>query len=94
MRIVTAANKRILHLDRCASVTDVSFDQKDVIVTLKLRKRRRRICSVCGQTGRHLEIVDYRTKRWRHLDRVGRPETFGPEGRGRGPSGEDAGSDV
>jgi transposase len=23
---------------------------------------------VCGQTGRRLEIVDYRTKRWRHLD--------------------------
>jgi len=23
---------------------------------------------VCGQTGRHLEIVDYRTKAWRHLD--------------------------
>jgi hypothetical protein len=23
---------------------------------------------VCGQTGRHLEIVDYRTKTWRHLD--------------------------
>ena len=67
MRVVTAF-KRMLHLDGWASVTDVSFDQKGVIVTLKLRKRRRRVCSVCGQTGRHLEIVDYRTKTWRHLD--------------------------
>jgi transposase len=49
-------------------VIDVSFDEKGVIVTLRLPKRRRRVCSVCGQTGRHLEIVDYRTKRWRHLD--------------------------
>jgi transposase len=49
-------------------VTDVSFDSKGVIVTLRLRERRRRICSVCGQTGRHLEIVHYRTNRWRHLD--------------------------
>ena len=67
MRVVTAF-KRMLRLDGWASVTDVSFDARGVIVTLKLRKRRRRICSVCGQTGRHLEIVDYRTKRWRHLD--------------------------
>ena len=65
---VVTAFKRMLHLEGWASVTDVSFDEKGVIVTLKLRKRRRRICSVCGQTGRHLEIVDYRTKRWRHLD--------------------------
>jgi len=67
MRVVTAF-KRMLRLDGWASVTDVSFDAKGVIVTLKLRKRRRRVCSVCGQTGRHLEIVDYRVKRWRHLD--------------------------
>jgi transposase len=67
MRVVTAF-KRMLHLEGWASVTDVSFDQKGVVVTLKLRKRRRRVCSVCGQTGRHLEIVDYRTKIWRHLD--------------------------
>jgi transposase len=67
MRVVTAF-KRILQLDKAASVTDVSFDQKGVIVTLKLRKRRRRVCSECGQTGRHLEIADYRVKRWRHLD--------------------------
>jgi transposase len=67
MRVVTAF-KRMLRLDGWASVIDVSFDAKGVIVTLKLRKRRRRVCSVCGQTGRQLEIVDYRTKRWRHLD--------------------------
>jgi Transposase/Helix-turn-helix domain of transposase family ISL3/zinc-finger of transposase IS204/IS1001/IS1096/IS1165 len=67
MRVVTAF-KRILGLGRWASVIDVSFDAKGVIVTLRLPKRRRRVCSVCGQTGRHLEIVDYRTKTWRHLD--------------------------
>jgi transposase len=67
MRVVTAF-KRMLHLEGWASVTDVSFDQQGVIVTLTLRQRRRRVCSACGQTGRHLEIVDYRTKRWRHLD--------------------------
>jgi transposase len=38
-----------------------------VIVTVRLR-RRRRVCSVCGQTGRRLEIHDHRIKRWRHLD--------------------------
>jgi transposase len=35
-------------------------------VTVGLR-RRRRVCSTCGQTGR-LEIHDRRIKRWRHLD--------------------------
>lgn len=67
MRVVTAF-KRMLRLDGWASVSDVTFDAKGVIVTLRLRRRRRRVCSLCGQTGRHLEIVDYRTKRWRHLD--------------------------
>ena len=67
MRVVTAF-KRMLRLDGWASVTDVSFDQKGVVVTLRLPNRRRRVCSECGQTGRHLEITDYRTKRWRHLD--------------------------
>ena len=65
---VTTAFKRMFGLGRWASVIDVSFDAKGVIVTLKLPKRRRRVCSECGQTGRHLEIADYRTKRWRHLD--------------------------
>jgi transposase len=67
MRVVTAF-KRMLRLDGGVSVIDVSFDAKGVILTLRLRRRRRRVCSVCGQTGRQLEIVDYRTKRWRHLD--------------------------
>ena len=39
---------------------DVSSDQKAVVVTQKLPKRRRRVCSKCGQAGRHLEIADYR----------------------------------
>jgi transposase len=67
MRVVTAF-KRMLRLDGWACVSDVSFDANGVILTLRLRRRRRRVCSVCGQTGRQLEIVDYRTKRWRHLD--------------------------
>ena len=58
MRVVTAF-KRMLRLDGWASVIDVSTDQRGVVVTLKLPKRRRRVCSVCGQTGRHLEIADY-----------------------------------
>jgi transposase len=67
MRVSTAF-KRVLGLGRWASVVDVSFDGKGVIVTLRLPKRRRRVCSQCGQTGRQLEIADYRVKRWRHLD--------------------------
>jgi transposase len=50
-----------------ASVTDVSFDSRGVIVTVRLR-RRRRVCGRCGQTGRRLEVHDHRVKRWRHLD--------------------------
>ena len=63
---VTTAFKRLLRLPG-ASVTDVSFGAEGVIVTVKLR-RRRRVCSRCGQTGRQLEIHDHRVKRWRHLD--------------------------
>jgi transposase len=48
-------------------VIDVSFAAEGVIVTVGLR-RRRRVCSRCGQTGRHLEVHDHRIKRWRHLD--------------------------
>jgi hypothetical protein len=59
MRVVTAF-KRMLRLEGWASVTDVSFDHKGVIVTFRLPKRRRRVCSLCGQAGQHLEIVDYR----------------------------------
>jgi transposase len=50
-----------------ASVVDVSFGVEGVIVSVRLR-RRRRVCSRCGQTGRQLEIHDRRVKRWRHLD--------------------------
>jgi transposase len=47
-------------------VIDVSFTGDGVVVTVRLR-RRRRVCSTCGQTGR-LEIHGRRVKRWRHLD--------------------------
>jgi transposase len=65
VRVTTAFN-RLLRLPG-AAVIDVSFGSEGVIVTVRLR-RRRRVCSVCGQTGRHLEIHDHRIKRWRHLD--------------------------
>jgi transposase len=63
---VTTAFKRLLRLPG-ASVLDVSFAADAVIVTVRLR-RRRRICAACGQTGGGLEIHDRRVKRWRHLD--------------------------
>jgi transposase len=63
---VTTAFKRLLRLPG-AGVADVSFGAEGVIVTVRLR-RRRRVCSGCGQTGRQLEIHDRRIKRWRHLD--------------------------
>ncbi len=62
----TTAFKRLLRLSG-ASIVDVSFAAEGVIVTVKLR-RRRRVCALCGQTGRRLEIHDRRVKRWRHLD--------------------------
>jgi transposase len=64
VRISTAFN-RMLRLPG-ASVTGVSFAAEGVIVTVRLR-RRRRVCSECGQVGR-LAIHDRRRKRWRHLD--------------------------
>jgi transposase len=48
-----------------ASVQDVGFGRDGVIVTVRL-KRRRRVCSGCGVEG--LEIKDRRVGRWRHLD--------------------------
>ena len=65
MRVTTAFN-RLLRLPG-ASVIDVSFGAEEVIVTARLR-RRRRVCSRCGQTGSALQIHDRRLKRWRHLD--------------------------
>jgi transposase len=64
MRVTTAFN-RLLRLPG-ATVIDVSLGVEGVIVTVRLR-RRRRVCGCCGQTGR-LEVHDRRTKRWRHLD--------------------------
>jgi hypothetical protein len=48
MRVSTAFN-RLLRLPR-SSVSDVSFGADRVIVTVRLR-RRRRVCSRCGQAG-------------------------------------------
>src|SRR5439155_1738652 len=48
-----------------AWVTDLSFTGEGVIVAVRLR-RRRRICSGCGQLGG--QIHGRRVKRWRHLD--------------------------
>jgi transposase len=62
---VTTALCRLLRLPG-ASVIDVSFTAEGVIVSVRLR-RRRRVCSRCGQTGR-LAIHGRRVKRWRHLD--------------------------
>jgi transposase len=65
VRVTTAFN-RMLGLPG-ASVVDVGFERAGVVVSVRLR-RRRRVCSACGQTGRHLEIADRRITRWRHLD--------------------------
>jgi len=62
---VTTAFKRLLGLPG-ASVIDVGFSADGVVVTVRLR-RRRRVCSSCGQIG-PLEIHGRRVKRWRHLD--------------------------
>ena len=64
MRVTTAFN-RLLRLPG-ASVIDVGFSAEGVVVTVRPR-RRRRVCSRCGQTGR-LPVHGRRLKRWRHLD--------------------------
>jgi transposase len=64
VRVTTAFN-RLVRLPG-ASVIDVSFSGEGVIVTVGLR-RRRRVCSRCGQTGA-LHVHGRRVKRWRHLD--------------------------
>jgi transposase len=63
---VSTAFKRLLRLPG-ASVADVSFSSQGVVVTVRLR-RRRRVCAECGQTGAHLQVHDRRVNRWRHLD--------------------------
>jgi transposase len=63
VRATTALN-RMLRLPG-AWVSDLSFNGEGVIVTVRLR-RRRRVCSGCGQLGGH--IHGRRVKRWRHLD--------------------------
>ena len=60
MRVATAF-KRLLRLPG-ASVVDVCFGAEGIVVTVRLR-RRRRVCPVCGQTGRQLELHDRRRKR-------------------------------
>ncbi len=65
MRVTTAFN-RMLRLPG-ASVIGVSFAAEGVIVCVRPR-RRRRVCSGCGQVGSRLAIHDRRVKRWRHLD--------------------------
>jgi transposase len=63
VRVSTAFN-RMLRLPG-ASVIGVGFGREGVIVTVRLRQRRR-VCSSCGQVGGHLH--GRRVKRWRHLD--------------------------
>ena len=65
MRVSTAF-KRLLRLPG-AGVSDVWFNSQGMVVTVRLR-RRRRVCAECGQNGRQLPIHDHRVKRWRHLD--------------------------
>jgi len=65
VRVTTAFNN-LLALPG-ASVSDVAFSPEAVVVSVRLR-RRRRVCAGCGQTGRWLQIHDRRVKRWRHLD--------------------------
>lgn len=63
MRATTAFN-RVLGLPG-AQVTGVRFEQQGVIATVRLR-RRRRVCSGCGQVC--AATHDTQLCRWRHLD--------------------------
>ena len=63
---VTTAFKRLLRLPG-ASVIDVCFTAEGVVVTVRLR-RRRRVCADVRADRRRLQIHDRRVKRWRHLD--------------------------
>jgi transposase len=51
-----------------AWVRDVEFDERAMIVTVALQ-RKRAVCSGCGARG--LPIKDHRVRRWRHLDAGG-----------------------
>jgi transposase len=48
-----------------AWVRDVEFAEREMVVTVALR-RKRPVCSSCGARG--LKIKDHRVRRWRHLD--------------------------
>jgi len=61
---VTTAYNRMLGLPG-AWVRDVEFDERAMIVTVALQ-RKRPVCSGCGARG--LPIKDHRVRRWRHLD--------------------------
>lgn len=67
MRVTTLFN-RLFALPG-AGVTDVRLAAQGVIVTVRLR-RRRLVCSVCGQVYRGMH--DRAWRRWRHLDVAGR----------------------
>jgi len=63
MRVTTAFN-RLLELEG-ASVERVTFAQQGIVVGVRLR-RRRRVCSRCGQ---QVAVThDTSRRRWRHLD--------------------------
>jgi transposase len=63
VRVSTAFN-RLLRLEG-ASVTGVSFAEEGIVVQVRLR-RRRRVCSCCGQIV--AATHDSARRRWRHLD--------------------------
>ena len=68
MRVVTAF-KRMLHLDGWASVIDVSFEEEGRDRAARAAQAPPpRVLGVRGEHGRHLKIVDCRTRRWRHLE--------------------------
>jgi transposase len=66
VRVTTALN-RLLAL-RGARVSDVKLTAEGVVVTVRLR-RRRAVCSACGQVYRGMH--DRAFRRWRHLDLAG-----------------------
>jgi transposase len=67
VRVTTAFN-RLLALPG-ARVTDVRLTAEGVVVRVRLR-RRRLVCSGCGQVYRGMH--DRAVRRWRHLDLAGR----------------------